>query len=108
MIFLVTLILYIELYHDHTKWYNVLLLVVLYAFCFQMRPVILFIPFLRFAYYLFKYRKAYLLKNITFILLFVASLLPYGFWNLKHHHTFKITPLEGGGGVMYLGYWSQK
>ena len=108
MIFLITLILYIELYHDYTKWKNTFLLVLLYAFCFQIRPVILFIPFLRFAYYLYKYKKSYLLKNMVFLFLFIASLLPYGFWNLKHHHAFKITPLEGGGGVMHLGYWSPK
>jgi len=35
-------------------------------------------------------------------------MLPYGYWNYKKHGVFKVTSLEGGAGVMYLGYWSPK
>lgn len=39
---------------------------------------------------------------------YVFTMLPYGCWNLKQHGVFSVTPLEGGGGAMYLGYWSYK
>lgn len=103
----ITTILYVELIWK-SNWKKTFVLIILYAFCFQLRPIILFIPFLRFAYYLFNTSKEKLHYNIVFLVLFIASLLPYAFWNQKQHGVFKITPLEGGGGVMYLSYWSPK
>lgn len=108
MLFLVTLILYIEITLKENSWKKTILLALLYGFCFQVRPVIIFIPFIRTFYFLFRQKELSLQKNATFIILFILTLLPYGFWNLKHHQVFKITPLEGGGGAMYLGYWSPK
>ena len=108
MLFLITLIVYLELCYNPNAWWHVLLMVVLYGYCFQVRPIILFIPFIRCGYYLWKRSKLPLLKNMSFIVLFLATLLPYGMWNLKQHGQFKITPLEGGGGAMHAGYWSPK
>ena len=107
VLFVITLIVFVEIKWE-SGWKKTILLVFLYGFCFQVRPVILFIPFIRFAYYLYFRSKEKPLFNIAFIVLFAATLLPYAFWNKKHHDQFKITPLEGGGGVMYLGYWSPK
>jgi len=42
------------------------------------------------------------------LVLFVCTMIPYGMWNKTHHGTFKITSIEGGGGVFHLGYWSFK
>lgn len=108
VMFLITLIVYIELYFSNNNWVKVLILALLYAYCFQVRPVILFLPFFRFLYYLYKHKNLSIIKNLTFIVIFIATLLPYGFWNLKHHKQFKITPIEGGAGAMYLGYWCPK
>ncbi|MDB5228481.1 MAG: hypothetical protein JWN78_2674 [Bacteroidota bacterium] len=108
MLLLVTLIVYIEICFENNTWKKILLLVLLYGYCFQVRPVIIFLPFLRVLYFLLHYKKLSLYKNITFLFLFILTLLPYGFWNLQNHHKFQITPLEGGAGAMYLGYWSPK
>lgn len=108
MLFLITLIVYFETCIPSDGWKKTIGLALLYGFCFQVRPVIVFIPILRFLLFLFYYKKLSLAKNSVFLLLFVITLLPYGFWNLKHHHQFKITPLEGGAGALYLGYWSPK
>lgn len=40
--------------------------------------------------------------------IFVMTMIPYGLWNKQHHGVFKITSLEGGGGVFHLGYWMFK
>lgn len=107
MMFIITLVVYIEMKYDES-WAKVIALSLLYAICFQLRPVILFLPFLRFLYFLYHHRKLSLLRNSVFMAIFLLSLLPYGLWNLKHHHRFKITPIEGGAGAMYLGYWSPR
>lgn len=108
MILLITLIVYIEIIYKEETWKKVLVLCLLYAISFQVRPIVLFLPFFRFFYFLVYAKKTTFLKNVTFIFLFILSLMPYAAWNYKHHHQLKITPLEGGGGVMYLGYWSPK
>lgn len=108
MLFLITLIVYVEVVFKENTWKKMILLALLYGYCFQVRPVILFIPVVRFLYYVYQYKRLSIVKNLLFIFLFVLTLLPYGFWNLKHHHQFKITPIEGGAGAMYLGYWSPK
>lgn len=108
MLFLVTLIVYIETCFVSNTWKKILLLVLLYGFCFQVRPVIIFLPLLRVLYFLFYSKKLSLYKNFTFLVLFIITLLPYGYWNLLNHQKFQITPLEGGAGAMYLGYWSPK
>ena len=43
-----------------------------------------------------------------FILLFVATIMPYSLWNLKHHGVLKPVPIEGGGGVLHMGWWAGK
>ncbi|MFN8295925.1 MAG: hypothetical protein U0T69_06995 [Chitinophagales bacterium] len=108
MMFLITIIVYIEIVYKENSWKKMILLALLYGYCFQVRPVILFIPLIRFLYYLYHSKKVSVIKNLTFIIIFFLTLLPYGFWNLKYHHQFKITPIEGGAGAMYLGYWSPK
>lgn len=43
-----------------------------------------------------------------FLIVFACTTLPYAFWNLRSHGVLKPTPLEGGGGVMHMGWWSGK
>ncbi len=108
MLLLITLIVYLELDTKNNSWKKTLLLALLYGYTFQVRPVIIFLPILHFLYYLYQSKKTTLVKNVSFLVIFIVTLLPYGFWNLKHHKQFKITPIEGGAGAMYLGYWSPK
>lgn len=108
MIFLITLIVNIELTWKENTWKKTLLLVILYSYAFQVRPVILFIPFIKFFYLIYKNKMQNIAQNLVFIILFIVSMLPYGYWNYKKHGVFKVTSLEGGAGVMYLGYWSPK
>lgn len=108
MMFLISVIVYIEISFEENTWKKYIVLALLYGYCFQVRPVIVFIPVIRFLFFAFQYKKVAVFKNLTFLFIFVGTLLPYGFWNLKHHKQFKITPIEGGAGAMYLGYWSPK
>ena len=108
MLFLITLIVYVEIVFKENSWKKYIFLALLYGYCFQVRPVVLFIPLIRFLYYLYQYKKVSVVKNLVFIVIFTLTVLPYGFWNLKHHQQFKATPIEGGAGAMYLGYWSPK
>lgn len=108
MTFLITLIINIELTWKENTWKKTLLLVILYSYAFQVRPVILFIPFIRFFYLIYKNKMHNIAHNLVFVILFIVSMLPYGYWNFKTHGVFKVTSLEGGAGVMYLGYWSPK
>lgn len=108
MLLLITLIVYLELDTKNNSWKKTLLLALLYGYTFQVRPVIIFLPILHFLYYLYQSKENNSVKNVSFLVIFIVTLLPYGFWNLKHHKQFKITPIEGGAGAMYLGYWSPK
>lgn len=42
----------------------------------------------------------------SMLLVFVLTALPYTMWNYNHHGVMKPTPLEGGGGVMHMAWWS--
>jgi hypothetical protein len=79
----------------------------LYGFIFQCRPVFLLLPIARVAidHFIFRDRAA-LARSVVMLATFLASLVPYGIWNNRHHGQFSVTPLEGGGGVFHLGYWS--
>ena len=90
---------------------NSVLKMILMAVCgfvlFQLKPVFLLFPVLLFLYQLIFQRekiKLYLFSTILYLLL----LLPFGFWNYSNHGVFKVTPLEGGGGIMHIGYWCFK
>jgi hypothetical protein len=50
--------------------------------------------------------KGYRQVIAVHLFLFLVSLIPFAYWNLKYHHVFKLTPLQGGAGVSHIGYWS--
>ncbi len=79
----------------------------LYGFIFQCRPIFLLFPFARLVCdALFARRSMAWGKNAVIMLSYIVTLMPYSVWNLRHHGVFSVTPLEGGAGVMHIGYWS--
>lgn len=81
----------------------------IYGFIFQIRPAFLFVPFLFFLMKWFSQRRSFLFwKQSVVLVVFMLSMIPYGLWNQRHHGVFKVTSIEGGGGVFHLGYWSFK
>jgi hypothetical protein len=108
---MITLVIYyaaVFVLVDDKKWYKLVLLAACMAAIFYVRPAFLYLPiFLTVAnLLLFRFKK--LKHDLLLILLFFVFVSPYGFWNLKTHDTFKLTPLESGGGMMFLGYWMHR
>lgn len=82
---------------------------VLYGFIFQCKPIFLLFPFIVPLMERIVMRRWVNFKvHFLSIVVFVLTLLPFGFWNLKHHGVFSVTPLEGGAGVMHFGVWAGK
>lgn len=79
------------------------------GFIFLCKPIFLLFPFLLTAgTFLFDRSKMDFRGHGTMLGVFVLTLLPFGFWNLRHHGVFKVTPVEGGGGYMHFAYWCGK
>jgi hypothetical protein len=110
---LVTFLLSLYLWFCFNKPLNTylraIILGLLCGYIFQVRPVFLLFPVVKF-FSDWKFRKEdfSLAKQSVVLWIFVLSMLPYGFWNLKFHNHFSVTSLEGGGGNLYFGYWSYK
>ncbi len=102
------MILYAYLYYSLKDSVLKMILLAVCGFAlFQLKPAFLLFPALFFLYQLIFQRakiKLYSLSTILYLLL----LLPFGFWNSSNHGVFKVTPLEGGGGIMHMGYWCFK
>jgi hypothetical protein len=110
MIFLITLTFWLDTKISNEKWIKPILVGLLYGFLFQARPVFLFFPFIKFAWDWYSTRKqgfSYS-KNLSLLAIYILTMLPYGFWNLKNNGVFKITSIEGGAGVFHNGYWMFK
>jgi hypothetical protein len=87
------------------SWRKYINLAILSFVIFQLRPAFLLFPFCLVGYRLFFERPA-IKYSIGFLVLFIISLLPFGFWNKSVHGFFKITTLDGAAGAANLGYWS--
>ncbi len=106
--FLLILILYVRVFFAES-WKKYLLVGVLFAILFQVRPIVLFLPFILFVSDWWLQEKRFsVFKNISILVIYIVSMLPYGYWNYKTHGIFSVTSIEGGGGVLHLGYWSLK
>jgi len=105
MIFLVVLFIAVYVLVDNAKWYKNILIALSLALIFYIKPVFLFLPIFIIVgnIALFGFKK--LRNDLIYSILFLLLISPYAFWNLKHHNTFKFTPIEGGGGIMFIGYW---
>lgn len=86
-----------------------ILLGVLIGFVVQCKPVFLLFPLLYSIFAISFDRKQFDLKgHLVFLLVFIVTILPFGFWNLKHHGVFRLTTIQGGGGYMHFAYWCGK
>lgn len=107
--FLILLIIRIDLIPNWNSWYKYIFLSLLFGFLFQVRPVTIFIPFIYvFVKWYVLQKNGLFFKHLLMLVLYFITMIPYGLWNLKNHGHFKITSLEGGGGVFHLGYWAMK
>jgi len=107
--FLLLLSIWIDLKLPSDRWKKYIILGFLYGFLFQVRPVVLFLPFLIAILNYIKNRQSFpLFKNVVLLSIYMITMIPYGLWNKANHGVFKITSLEGGAGVFHLGYWMFK
>lgn len=106
--FLISAFVYTEVSAPPTTR-RVMMLALLAGLAFQMRSPILFFPLLWVAARWALERKSFPRRH-AFVMLavFGATLLPYALWNKHHHGVLRPTPLEGGGGVLHMGWWSGK
>lgn len=81
----------------------------LLGFAFQCKPAFLLLPpaFVLAAWW-FQRREADVRGLGLMLLVFGATLVPFGAWNMRHHGVFRVTPLDGGGGYMHFSYWCGK
>lgn len=81
----------------------------LLGFAFQCRPAFLLIPFVLVGTAWLVDRKPGLVRSqLLMLLVFCITVVPFGIWTKVNHGIFKVTPLEGAGSYMHLGYWSGK
>ena len=73
---------------------------------FQSRPVFLFFPLVQVGLeWLLRREQFRLGVAVLQLAVYVLTMMPYALWNQRHHGQFKITSIEGGGGVMHIGFW---
>lgn len=103
------LAIYLEARHRVWTWGTAVGIGLLLGFIFQCRPVFLLFP-LAYAVcaLLLDKHHAKLRPLLLMVAVFGATLLPFGAWSLANHGVFKVTPLQGAGSYMHLGYWSGK
>lgn len=82
--------------------FQTLVLVLLY----YVKPVYIYFPLLYWIYQWLKNKQKGLI--MLSVLIFAAGISPYVIFNLNVHNTLKLTPLEGGGGVVHIGFWQHK
>ncbi len=110
-VFLVALYFYLSVRTGPARSIGAAAVLGLIAGClFQIRPIFLFAPLAHLASeWWITRRTAFRWQTATILLVtYGLMLLPYGIWNKRHHGTFKITPIEGGGGVFQLGFYIHK
>ena len=91
------------------NWKKGVLLALLAGAVFQLRsPMLLFPIAWLITRFLFTAGRTNRAMAAMFFGLYALTLLPFSLWNLNHHGVFKPTPLEGGGGVAHMGWWSGK
>ncbi|SHJ08405.1 hypothetical protein SAMN02745146_2233 [Hymenobacter daecheongensis DSM 21074] len=107
--FLLAVYGYVALAWPIGTWRRTLVLALLAALIFQTRPIFILFPGVQLALDFWQtWRKSAFpwLQALALLGLFVASMLPYALWNYRHHGVLKPTSLEGGAGVMQIGFWA--
>lgn len=93
-------------------WRRALVLALLAGFIFQVRPVFIFFPLVLLALDFWQTRQARPRTAFAWgqaaglLALFGLTMLPYALWNYRHHGVLKATSIEGGAGVMQIGFWA--
>ncbi len=106
-LFAITALLFVDPLHHRRSWWSALLMGLLFGFLFQCRPVFLLLPIARVVAGWWSERSAFPWRWWAgAVLVYTATLLPFGLWNMKHHDRFGLTPIEGSGGVFQIGYFS--
>lgn len=90
------------------SWKRTLALALVAGLVFQLRPVFIFMPLIQLALDFWQLRRRAFpwVQAVTLLAVFGATMLPYALWNQRHHGVFKPTSLEGGAGVMQIGFWA--
>lgn len=91
------------------SWKRTLGLALLAGVIFQTRPVFLFFPLIQVVLDLWQARRSAAFswaQAVVMVGLFGATMVPYSLWNYQHNGVFKPTSLEGGAGVMQIGFWA--
>ncbi|WP_375415782.1 hypothetical protein [uncultured Hymenobacter sp.] len=105
--FLLLLYFHVALVRAPGSWVRAALLAGLAGALVQVRPMFILFPLAQVALDWGWQRRAFRRGPAGgFLLLFGLTLLPYAAWNYRHHGTFKVTSLEGGGGVLQIGFWA--
>lgn len=93
---------------NSTKISSIILISSILAAFFYMRPGILMLPIGLIILSILKISKINIRSQVLSFLGLLTLVLPFAFWNLSNHDSFKLTQIEGGGGVAHLGYWAHK
>ena len=94
---------------SRSSWRRAVVLALLAGFIFQVRPTFILFPLLQIAldFWQTKPKSTFAWgKAVLFLGLYGATMLPYTLWNYRHHGVLKPTSLEGGAGVMQIGFWA--
>lgn len=103
----ITLLTFFDPLYRSPRPFTGVALGLLAGFAFHCRPIFLLLPFLRLAFDLVFFRSTIQWRTmVAYIGTFVLTLLPFTLWNKAHHGVLRPTPLEGGGGVFHMGWWS--
>lgn len=89
-------------------WKRTIALALLAGLIFQARPIFILFPLAQLALDFWLDRKAAFswVQAVVLLSVFGSTMLPYALWNQHHHGVLKPTSLEGGAGVMQIGFWA--
>ncbi|TGE23216.1 hypothetical protein [Hymenobacter metallicola] len=107
--FLIATYAYVALSWPVGAWKRTIALALLAGLIFQTRPIFILFPGLQLVLDFWQtWRKAAFswLQAAALLVIFGATMLPYALWNYRHHGVLKPTSLEGGAGVMQIGFWA--
>jgi hypothetical protein len=90
-------------------WKRAVVMALLAGAAFQCRSTVMLFPFAWvLARWFFGPRPQPWRSHALFLSVYLATMVPYAMWNQRHHGMFRPTPLEGGGGVIHMGWWAGK
>jgi hypothetical protein len=105
----IALVIYLMARYPVWTWRVAVAIGLLLGFVFQCRPIFLLMPFVLVAAAWVMDRKPGMVPpQLLMLAVFCLTVLPFGIWTKVNHGIFKVTPLEGAGSYMHLGYWSGK